>query len=286
MKKAWAIAPYNFEKPIWEDVWQFDYNNNHISVGWDWLGNVIGLNENQIKEKARTQQPADKSAHPGEIARQFRFFDKEIKIGDIILARKGMRQVVGLGVVTGKPYYDRAMTKAPNIPSYRHPNFLPVKWMKDFKPIKYNKNVFLRHTIEQFKNPKILKTIESYFRLEPSDSAIDDIPAAAPIGCESPHRTESSGWRYQRNDEVRKHILRQAKGTCEYCGKLGFLLPNGNRYLETHHIIALGKQGPDTVDNVIALCPSDHREAHYGKRRDSMEAVMLKIIKKRQTATN
>jgi 5-methylcytosine-specific restriction protein A len=59
---------------------------------------------------------------------------------------------------------------------------------------------------------------------------------------------------------------------------LGFLLPDGSHYLEAHHIIALAKQGPDTVDNVIALCPSDHREAHYGAKSVAMESEMIEII--------
>jgi 5-methylcytosine-specific restriction protein A len=63
---------------------------------------------------------------------------------------------------------------------------------------------------------------------------------------------------------------------------LGFLLPDGSHYLEAHHIITLAKQGPDTVDNVIALCPSDHREAHYGKKAIVMENEMIEIIKNRK----
>jgi 5-methylcytosine-specific restriction protein A len=166
-----------------------------------------------------------------------------------------------------------------------------VRWIKDFKPIKYEKVAFLRHTIEPFKNREILNTIENYFRLELSDSevnlqnsAIDDIPSPL-IGSKVPGKTESSGWRYQRDDKVRQFVIEQAKGTCEYCGELGFLLPDDSRYLEAHHIIALAKQGPDTVENVIALCPSDHREAHYGKKKIAMENEMIAIIKKRQAST-
>jgi 5-methylcytosine-specific restriction protein A len=112
------------------------------------------------------------------------------------------------------------------------------------------------------------------------NSAIDDIPSA-PIGSEVPGRTPTAGSRYQRIESVRQFVIEKAKGTCEYCRKLGFPLPDGSRYLEAHHIIALAKQGPDTVDNVIALCPSDHREAHYGANREKLETEMKEIIKKR-----
>jgi 5-methylcytosine-specific restriction protein A len=97
-----------------------------------------------------------------------------------------------------------------------------------------------------------------------------------------PSRTPTAGFRYQRDEEVRQFVIKQAKGACEYCRELGFLLSDGRYYLEAHHIIALAKQGPDTVDNVIALCPSDHREAHYGKRAIVMENEMIEIIKNRK----
>ena len=113
------------------------------------------------------------------------------------------------------------------------------------------------------------------------NSAIEDIPSA-PIGSNVPGEVPTGGLRYQRSEPVRRFVLEQAKGVCEYCRELGFLLPDGNHYLETHHIIALAKQGPDTVDNVIALCPSDHREAHYGKKAVAMENEMIEIIRKRK----
>jgi 5-methylcytosine-specific restriction protein A len=113
------------------------------------------------------------------------------------------------------------------------------------------------------------------------NSTIDDLPVA-PLGSKVPGRTLATGSRYQRDEKVRRFVIKQAKGVCEYCGELGFLLPDESHYLEAHHIIALANQGPDTVDNVIALCPSDHREAHYGKRAVAMENEMIEAIKKRQ----
>ncbi len=44
-----------------------------------------------------------------------------------------------------------------------------------------------------------------------------------------------------------------------------FKRPDGSDYLEVHHIIFLADEGPDTTENVAALCPSCHRECHHGK---------------------
>jgi 5-methylcytosine-specific restriction protein A len=112
------------------------------------------------------------------------------------------------------------------------------------------------------------------------NSTVDDIPVG-PIGCKVPGRTSIVSYRYERDEKIRRLVIKQARGVCEYCGELGFLLPDGSHYLEAHHIIALANQGPDTVDNVIALCPSDHREAHYGAKAVEMENKMIEIIKRR-----
>ena len=53
---------------------------------------------------------------------------------------------------------------------------------------------------------------------------------------------------------------------------------DGSRYLETHHVIALAKDGADNLTNVIALCPNDHRKAHFSNRRESIEREMLRRL--------
>jgi hypothetical protein len=285
MKPAWAIAPFENKKP-WEDVWQFDRANNVISIGWSSLGNVVALDEDQIRERIKTNEPKWKPKRISYVIGQFRFFRK-IEVGQIIFARRGRKQIAGLGVVTNTHYDDPTKAKESNIEDYDFRNFLAVRWIKDFEPIQFQKNVFLQPTIRPVTDAEILKTVEVYFKESVSDSevsfpnsTIDDIPSA-PIGSEVPGKTPTAGSRYQRDECVRQFVIEQAKGTCEYCRKLGFLLPGGSRYLEAHHIIALAKQGPDKVDNVVALCPSDHREAHYGANRDRLETEMKKIIKKR-----
>ena len=71
---------------------------------------------------------------------------------------------------------------------------------------------------------------------------------------------------------------KRAKGKCEYCGCEGFILPNGQRYVEAHHIIALAKSGSDTIQNVIALCANHHREAHYGENAETLEEKLIQRL--------
>ena len=100
--------------------------------------------------------------------------------------------------------------------------------------------------------------------------AIEDLNSQ-PTGSIAPQKKHRNSTSYSRDPAVRSYVLGKAEGCCEYCGEEGFLLTDGiSRYLESHHIIALADEGQDTIDNVIALCPKHHREAHYGANRDQL----------------
>lgn len=118
---------------------------------------------------------------------------------------------------------------------------------------------------------------DSPAKIVPFASAVDDLDQA-PIGVIKPIRVTINSSGYRRDDTVRQFVLKRAVGCCEYCGALGFTMPGQFRYLETHHVVALGKDGPDTVHNVIALCPHHHREAHYGIDADKLEFAFLKKL--------
>lgn len=115
-------------------------------------------------------------------------------------------------------------------------------------------------------------------RLAPFRGTVDDLDVL-PAGCEQPERVSTTGSGYRRDDAVREFVLRRAAGVCEHCGTAGFELPNGTRYLEAHHVIALADEGPDTIDNVIALCPAHHREAHYGRSRVVLERSFIQKLR-------
>ena len=105
-------------------------------------------------------------------------------------------------------------------------------------------------------------------------NAVDD------LGTDTPDRARSQSWSYARDPQVRDAVLKRADGRCEYCGQLGFIKADGNRYLETHHIIALANDGADRVANVIAVCPNHHREAHYGVDSECIEKEMIAKLKR------
>lgn len=115
-------------------------------------------------------------------------------------------------------------------------------------------------------------------------SAADDLDP--PSGVVEPERTSGIVTGYRRDRAVRAYVLDRAKGRCEYCDAPGFELPGGNRYVEAHHVIALSADGPDTVHNVIALCASHHREAHFGKDRADLARRLLARIAELNGSSN
>ncbi len=87
-----------------------------------------------------------------------------------------------------------------------------------------------------------------------------------------------------RSAVVRDRVLLRARGVCELCGEPGFLTAAGSIYLETHHVVPLSLDGPDHESNVVALCPNDHRRAHFGSDRDVLTAQLQAISKKANAA--
>lgn len=88
-----------------------------------------------------------------------------------------------------------------------------------------------------------------------------------------------SGMAFIRDAGLRARALDRAKGFCEYCAKPGFATADGGRFLETHHVVPLGEDGTDTEENIAALCPNHHREAHHGARRDEIRRTLLRRLR-------
>jgi 5-methylcytosine-specific restriction protein A len=70
-------------------------------------------------------------------------------------------------------------------------------------------------------------------------------------------------WR-RRSKAISVYVVKRASGTCEGCSlPAPFKKPNGQPYLEPHHIRRLSDGGPDHPRWVVAVCPNCHRRAHH-----------------------
>lgn len=107
-----------------------------------------------------------------------------------------------------------------------------------------------------------------------SDKDLTDLRRKAErAATEDPARDTSAtpGSAYQRSESIKQYAKARADGNCEYCGEQApFETPEGEPYLEVHHVNELGEGGEDSPDKVVALCPSCHKEIHYGDQGDQI----------------
>ena len=79
----------------------------------------------------------------------------------------------------------------------------------------------------------------------------------------------------ERSPYVAEYAKRVAEGVCQLCGRPApFSDAEGNPYLESHHIQWISEGGPDTIRNIIALCPNCHRKMHI--INDEKDVAMLR----------
>ena len=90
---------------------------------------------------------------------------------------------------------------------------------------------------------------------------------------------------FKRSIDVNEYALLRAEGVCEKCDfKAPFLNSDKSPYLEVHHIFRLSDDGPDIPENVAAVCPNCHREAHYGiNKNDFKTKLATKILLKEKS---
>lgn len=84
-----------------ENASQWEDRMGFIGLGWEALGDVSGLTEEQFQ--ARLAEESRKHDFGEQGARQVWPFARDIRPGDVILANLGTRAVLGLGRVT-RPY--------------------------------------------------------------------------------------------------------------------------------------------------------------------------------------
>lgn len=132
MPRYWVIAPYSSEHALFDRVWEFDHQENLISIGWFALHDASQLSR-QALELAMDDAYASKSRGTRTLYSNIVWnFFHEIQVGDVVLARKGTRTLLAIGDVTDAGTYqpNRNPSLAENDPEVAHSNFLGVRWRR------------------------------------------------------------------------------------------------------------------------------------------------------------
>lgn len=111
----WKIAPGENARQ-----WDECRDKGFIAIGWDKMGNVIGLDEKQFwarHQEVLRQNPDlrnTKGWSKGAVKQLWDFVN--LKPGDVVLANKGKTLVLGIGTVTGEPFFVSGATYAHRLP--------------------------------------------------------------------------------------------------------------------------------------------------------------------------
>ena len=95
---------------------------------------------------------------------------------------------------------------------------------------------------------------------------------------ESPKRYKSTTTVFNRREETKNYALSRAEGKCESCMEAAPFHSKKGPFLEVHHVNELSDNGPDTPDNVIALCPNCHRRAHYSADKNQFNQSLRRWL--------
>jgi restriction system protein len=131
MTRYWVIAPYDSQRPeLFDAAWKFDTTNGTIAIGWKELGDPSKLSRQELDDvysRAFPGKPA--SVHTKDCNVVWRFHH-EISAGDIVIARRGTRRIVGIGTVTGPAYYDeqKGFERVGKLSQDFYSNLIPVDW--------------------------------------------------------------------------------------------------------------------------------------------------------------
>lgn len=172
MPRYWVIAPYDSQKPdIFENAWSYDLKHNTIAVGWRELPDASELDKAELESKFKETFPH--VTNKGNITRDVNTiwnFLHEISIGDIILARKGTKKLIGHGIVKGTPYYsvEAGRERVGNLTENYYPYLIPVEWEQ--KEISYPNIVFSFYTMYEIGEDKYKELIPK------SDTPIEQSP--------------------------------------------------------------------------------------------------------------
>jgi len=114
-KKYWIIAP-GTQANRWEDF----YEEGIIGINWDKIGNLDKIEEKEIIAKQLSELYPEDGADQKNNTHALWQFAKEMKEGDILIAKKGKTGFLGYGVVESPYQYKFSR------PEYKH--IRAVKW--------------------------------------------------------------------------------------------------------------------------------------------------------------
>jgi hypothetical protein len=131
MSTYWAIAPYDSDAPdVFRRAWSYDLGQGVIAIGWSELSNPAGVSRAELEARAHQTWPDDPRAGSRALSSLWPFLHS-IEVGDTVVARRGVKTIMGLGRVTRSAYFDEASgnRRTGSRRPWPTPNFLGIEWL-------------------------------------------------------------------------------------------------------------------------------------------------------------
>ncbi|MDD2390366.1 MAG: endonuclease NucS [Desulfobacterales bacterium] len=156
MPRYWVMAPVQ-SKPsgLFDAVWQFDRDQNVISIGWSQLGDVTGITREELAESVSAAYPGKPSQTKGLYTNMLWAFYHEMLPGDYVIARRGRKTLAGVGRITGPAAYAPARNS-----HVEHPGFIDVAWQDQPRDKPFSTIVFPMHTLAEFSEDQFRSVVE------------------------------------------------------------------------------------------------------------------------------
>jgi restriction system protein len=157
MTRYWVIAPLAAkDAELFDQVWQFDLENNLISIGWLGVGKPSEMDREELYQVVSQTYPDKPNRGKSLLTNMLWSFYHEIKPGDVIIARRGRKILAAVGQVTGQAFH--APNKNPNLES--HANFLKVAWENKPRNKHFPSIVFPMYTLSEISQEQYLALVE------------------------------------------------------------------------------------------------------------------------------
>lgn len=135
-KRYWIYSPGDGA-----ENWDEFYNAGIMAIGWEALGNLHAFHSKDEMAKKMQEIFSDDSSHKNDAHATWQFAN-EINPGDIVFAKKGLRLLVGCGVVESDYIFDEHEEHFKNVRKVRwthkgewqYPGNAPMKTLTDLTP--------------------------------------------------------------------------------------------------------------------------------------------------------
>lgn len=118
--------------------WEQFARDNIMAIGWPEVGDLTQYHSREAIREALSNKSGGATAHSNDALALWQF-QHEIKVGDVVYAKRGRREIIGRGIVTSTPRFDSAHGAFPHVisvnwtrrGSWKHPGDAVTKTLTD-----------------------------------------------------------------------------------------------------------------------------------------------------------